>query len=112
MVAGRRWNGVPSGAVAQVLAQRAQLRGQPGHNHFRRRPAGTHPFAQLLDDAVDVARQRVQARDVVAVVVFGHEGHLRDQLRQADLQAVLGADRLRVEGDERGARELAFLVAR
>jgi hypothetical protein len=69
------------------------------------------PFAQLLDQAVDVARQRVQARYIVAVVVLADEGHLGQQLREAELQPVLGADRLRIEGIDGGAGQFALLVA-
>jgi hypothetical protein len=98
------------GAVAQVLAQCAQLGRQPGHQHFRRRPAGADPFAQLLDDAVDVARHGVQPGDVGAVIVLGHERHLRRQLRQADVDAVARRDRLRVEGDDGGPGQAALLV--
>ncbi len=97
-------------AVGQALAHRPQQLRHGAHAGLRRGPAGTHAFAQLLDQAVDMGRQRSQARDVVAVVFLGREGHLRHQARQAHVQSVPGRDRLRIERVEGEARQLALLV--
>jgi hypothetical protein len=84
-------------AVDQVLAHFAQHGGQRAYRHLRLGPAGAHPFAHLLYQAIHVVGQGGDAVDVVAVVVLGIEGHLRGQLRQADVDAVLCGNRLGVD---------------
>ena len=95
-------------AGRDVLVQGVQGARDRRQRHLRHGPAGAHPGAHLLDQAVDVLRQGVQAPEIVAVVGFGQERHLGHQARQAQLQAVPGADRLRIEGGEGPRRELAL----
>jgi hypothetical protein len=72
--------------------------------------AGLAARAQLLDQAIDVGRQRLQARQIGLVVGIGHERHLRHEARQLHVQAVVGGERLWIERHQGSAGQHALLV--
>jgi hypothetical protein len=65
----------------------------------------SYSLAQDVDVLVNPGRESAQARDVVLVVRRGPERHVRGELRERDVKAVVGG-----EGNE-GAAQRIFVDA-